>query len=143
MERWLQKSAFPDLASLTLDQIQNAMCDILADKNASNLNKSDARKALALLRNLSRQQARLPKISVYLALASFYSIGKKISCKLIFYSGRDEFYLPIQKSFIPIDIECELARMSVDEIYPSDACKPRYSPNLRKIAARKNIKLPT
>ena len=140
MENFENQISFPAIKDLDLSKVDKLLSDILQNKSVPRRSKSDARKLMALIRNIKREFPQPPMLLVFMAIASF-PIGRKISDKIIFYSSHCEFYKPMPSGYIRnnfMDID-DLENGLTDLTIGDSAC---FSPNIRRIAMRKNIKLP-
>ena len=135
MEKFIQITSFPEVDNLDYPTLMDSLGEIVSNSKLPQISRNDARKLIAVLRNLRQALPELPVINVLLAISSF-SIGTQVARKIIFYSSRGSYFEPIKM----------LARRKALDILPvtenisvSSSC---FSPVIQRIAKRKGIKLP-
>lgn len=131
MERFEFLTTFPQTNNLDLKEIYEALGAIIVDKSAHRLHRSDARKAMAVVRNISRNVSEPSKLYVLLALSAF-SIGKKIKDKIIFYTAQIEYCVRIQSHnfFRQAEMELDFNRMTLQNCFHQSPRK-RFKPTRR------------
>ena len=135
MEHLEKITTFPRVNELSVEELFRALGGIISDQTQPDIFRSDARKCLALLQNLRRESVSLSMISVLMALSS-YSIGRNVAKKLIFYSSKNEYYLPMKSNF-SLDVEMLEPKLAKTKL---NSCN--YSPKLLQLAKSKGLKLP-
>ena len=130
MDEFFKKTSYPDVLNLTIVEVNLLLSEILTDKKLPMLQRTDARKMMAVLRNLLREMPNPPLIIVLTSFSGF-SLGRQIFDKIIFYTGQRDFYKPIQKGE-PMDID--RLPMNIDR----NLCQnSNFSPRIVRLAKQK------
>ena len=86
MESLQKQISFPEVENLDLAKVHKTLGAIISDESASKLFRSDARKLIAVLRNLSRNLGEPSLLTVLLSIAGF-SFGRPVSNKIVSYTS--------------------------------------------------------